>query len=177
MVNLATRLALCASFVAGTCPADEPNPASDMFRGSQGVTDRNDKRPTMSLETLRGCVALEYETRGLRRDFDSAKSNLERAERDFRSLDVVVQSRKQSLDLTDAREVDDYNEKVAEQGRALDAFNASVEPHNRLVDAIDAATARFNDECTRPYLERDMRVVRMEREAAIRAELETSKKP
>lgn len=169
--------ALVALLLAGACVAAEPDPRSDMFRGSKDVDDRGDKRPTMSLATLRKCVALEYETRQLRSDFDSAKLSLELADRDFKSIDYIVSTLKQSLDLEDAREVEDFNRKVAEQNRALDAFNARIEPHNRLIDAIDAATTRFNDECTGPYLEDDMRAVRREREAAIRAELEAAQKP
>jgi hypothetical protein len=175
-MKLSSCLALGALLLAGACGAAEPDPRSDMFRGSQSVDDRSDQRPTMSLDALRKCVALEYETRQLRSDFDSAKLALEHADRDFKSIDYVVATLRQSLDLADARAVEDFNQKVAEQNRALAALNARIEPHNRLIGAIDAATTRFNDECTGPYLEDDMHVVRREREAAIRAELEAARK-
>jgi hypothetical protein len=176
-MNITRCLAFFAVLIAGEASCAEPDSHSDMFRGSQSVDDRNDKRPTMSIETLRRCVALEDETRQLRSDFDSARLSLELAERDFRSIDYIVQTLKQTLDREDAREVDDFNRKVAEQNRALDAFNARIEPYNRLLGAIDAADTRFNGECTEPYLERDMLAVRVEREAALRARLEAGKKP
>jgi hypothetical protein len=176
-MNVARCLTLLALMLAGPCIGAEPDNGSDMFRGSQSVDGKTDRRPTMSIAQLRVCVALEDEARALRRDFDSAKLALELAERDFRSIDYIVQTLKQTLDLEDGREVDDYNLKVAEQGRALDAYNARIDPYNRLIDAVDAATTRFNAECTRPYLERDMLAVRVEREAAIRASMERDGKP
>jgi hypothetical protein len=166
-----------ALLLAQACVATEPDRNGGMFRSSQSVDTQTDSRPTMSLESLRVCVALEYETRALQSDFDSAKLALELAERDFRSIDQIVQTQKQFLDRTDGRAVDDFNRKVGEQARTLDAFNARVEPYNRLLDALDAATTRFNRDCTRPYLEKDMLAVLVEREAALKAEIEGKKKP
>lgn len=173
-LSLAAVVALLA---AGHAAGAEPDSRGDMFRGSQSVDDSSDKRPTMSLDTLRRCVALEDETRQLRRDFDSAKLSLELADNDFRSIDYIVQTLKQFLDREDPREVDDFNRKVAEQNRALDAYNARIEPYNRLLDAVDAATERFNRECTGPYLQRDMLTVRVEREAALKARMEAAGEP
>ena len=127
-MNPLPRLALAALLATGAATGAEPHRHSDMFRGSQSVDDRSDKRPTMSLDTLRRCVALEDETRRLRSDFDSARLSLETADRDFRSIDYVVQTLRQTLDREDAREVDDFNLKVAEQNRALETYNARIEP-------------------------------------------------
>ncbi len=168
---------LLALILTQACVAAESDRSGDMFRGSQSVDDRSDTRPTMSLETLRTCVALEDDTRQLRRDVDSAQLSLELAERDFRAIDHQVQTLKQTLDLEDGRAVDNYNGKVEEHGRALDAFNARVEPYNHLLEPLDSAIARFNDKCTLPYLERDMLTVRVEREAAIRAQIEAEQRP
>ncbi|MBN8480789.1 MAG: hypothetical protein J0L88_04270 [Xanthomonadales bacterium] len=140
----------------------------DMFRGSQAVGDA-DGRATMNLATLRGCVALEYELRDLRSRNDSARISLEVAEGRMRAIDQWVQVMKQGLDLHDARAVDDYNGKLAEQARLTDDYNARVDPYNRDLEAIDAAVERFNADCTLPYRESDMRTVRSEREAALRA--------
>lgn len=142
----------------------------EMFRGSQAVGER-DGRPTMSLATLRTCVALERELRDLRSRNDSAKLSLEVAEGRMRAAGQWTQAMKQGLDLSDARAVADYNEKLAEQTRLTDAFNALVDPYNRDLEAIDTAVERFNADCTVPYLESDMQTVRAEREAALRADI------
>lgn len=158
------------------CVARESDRNGDMFRGSQSVDDRSDTRPTMSLDSLRACVAMEDNTRQVRRDVDSAQLSLESAERDFRAIDHQVQTLKQTLDLEDGRAVDDYNGKVEEHGRALDAFNARVEPYNRQLELLDSAIARFNEGCTEPYLERDMLTVLVEREAALKAQIGAEQK-
>ena len=153
--------------------ADNPS-AGDMFRGSNAVAG-DDGRPTMSLVTLRGCVALERELRDLRSRNDSAKLSLEVAEGRMRAAGQWVQALKQGLDLHDERDVANYNEKLAEQASLTDTFNALVDPYNRDLEAIDAGVERFNADCTLPYREADMRTVRVEREAELRANSEVPK--
>ena len=164
-------LALALSVGAPSPAAAADTSRGDMFRGSAAVGDK-DTRPTMSLATLRGCVDLEIELRDLRSRNDSARISLELAEGRMRAADQWVQVMRQSLDRTDARAVDDFNEKLAEQGRLTDEYNALVDPYNRDLEAINAAVERFNAGCTQPYRESDMRTVRVEREAALRRSIE-----
>jgi hypothetical protein len=93
----------------------------------------------------------------------------------MRGIQQWVQVMKQGLDLHDARAVDDFNEKVAEQSRLTDDFNALVAPFNESLEALNASVERFNAGCTQPYREEDMLRVRVEREAALRKSVEANR--
>lgn len=166
-------LLVCAALVALAVTARTAC-GNDMFRNAPDVKIGKDD-PVMSMATLRTCVALEYEIRDLRRDSKSAWVSLETARGSLRGADQLVAAAKATLDQRDARSVDDYNRKLAEQRQLRDDYNARIAPYNAMRDRLVAAGGEFNRDCTAPYREADRLKVLGEREEETRKRMEADK--
>ena len=76
------------------------------------------------------CVGIENEIRSLKSKIDTADLVAGVAESRYRGLEQAMNVRRQVLDHTDQREIDDFNKLVKEYGDEVDAYNKLVAPLN-----------------------------------------------
>ena len=134
------------------------------------------KGRTLTVGELDACVGIENEIRSLKSTIDQTDLIASVAQTHYVGLGQIINAKRQSLDDTNQREIDDFNQLVKEHGEAVDAYNNLVTPLNDTIAAHTAATGRFNQQCAEiDYYETDLVKAYSIREKRIGVEMEKEK--
>jgi hypothetical protein len=147
-----------------------------MFRGSGLKPGEVYDGRMLTVDELDACLGVEDDIRDLDSDIEQAEMLRSIEEQRYRSLDYRISVEKQTLDTSDARAVEHYNDLLDEHRKLTDAYNAGVASFNARLDQQSAAVDRFNGDCAAfGYYESDLLKARSLREKRLGAEIEAQK--